>query len=269
MLKLLTLLLFNVLWTKCSLNILVSLQHIVAILAILCCSETNLASNSINKNRKKLTMDNIMLGEALGAVLRPLKNIIDQLLTDKRELWTDILKLMSRIRPGIILMLLRRKPNLEFCGKVKVPRIRQATFPVREEFKHKTEGGYYNSIDPNLFVHFGSRTILAVGERPVNHYDVLEEMTDGEIFSDLGGIERVKTSLMDIAFHVRQHRNSVWELKDVLLTDGRSNDFYVCDDIGTVRVISLIFTEQGLNLMVGCINEYPTGRIRGRVFTLA
>lgn len=51
-----------------------------------------------------------MLKTALGKILRPVQNILTQLLGDKSELWQEIFSLMSRMRPETILSALRGYP---------------------------------------------------------------------------------------------------------------------------------------------------------------
>lgn len=49
-----------------------------------------------------------MLGDALKDIFGPLKNLMEQLLGDKRELWLQVLRQLSRMKPETVLVKLKQ-----------------------------------------------------------------------------------------------------------------------------------------------------------------
>lgn len=51
-----------------------------------------------------------MLGDALKAIFGPLKNLMEQLQGEKRELWLQVLRQLSRMKPETVLIKLNQPP---------------------------------------------------------------------------------------------------------------------------------------------------------------
>ena len=144
---------------------------------------------------------------------------------------------VSRFLSGEIVVVLP-KPELllEPVGMITFPATTER-FVASEKFVKDTSQNApvkIGSVGNNFSRWFSEKTEDPRGETELRYQKLRKASRDLPIISELGGEERVETSLAEIYVLVERQGNGK---KGVLLTDARANIFYVRDIDGILRAV--------------------------------
>ncbi len=141
-------------------------------------------TKNITVRKEKPTMDD-MLGDALKTIFGPLKNLMEQLQGNKRELWLQVLQQLSRMKPETVLLKLSRPISPPLWIKIEVGGLKLKPLQIIEKFT--TAGVGPNHKFPLMFS-------LIEYQRGINAETKDVEFVKGSLY-DLFGFTRERTSV--------------------------------------------------------------------------
>lgn len=133
---------------------------------------------------------------------------------------------------------------LKFVGKVTIPAATEK-FVAKDKFKLKENGGICSFLGPNFinwFLSGDGKIEHLVGEYVLCYAKLFKTSPDIWIVNELDGEEKTETTLFEIFSLMDKQKDGE---KGVLLTNSRTNIFYVRDFRGVFRSVGVCWSDGG------------------------
>ncbi len=147
-------------------------------------------------------------------------------------------------------------------------------FVAKNKFKLKQDGGICVRIDADFTRWFLSgrgkvedpqgKHKLRYGRLRKPAPDIPENSVESAIIPELGGEAKAETTLTEVCYLIEIQPNG---RKGVLLTNGRANIFYVRDQFGVLRVVSVRYFDHGWWVYASLVDDPIRWNADNQVFS--